>query len=194
MLVYEAHKAGSDIIINSHFNSWSRFICREGINTFSPFDYESLRWLQLHLHNFNRPVTISNIGLLRRQYDYKRDPHIVVSDTIIQKVMDASVNTLYNSAQDIVVDGMARERKQYSGDGSHQLYPLYQAFGETRLPARFITTFSQGITVNDYFLDSWPAYDRLARLQERALGCGVMQSRDIGLWQKMTKWKLLCSI
>jgi len=30
--------------------------------------------------------------------------------------MDASVNTLYNSAQDIVVDGMARERQQYSGD------------------------------------------------------------------------------
>ena len=173
MLVHEAHKAGNDVIINSHFNSWSRFICREGMNTFSPFDYESLRWLQLHIHNFNRPVTISNMGLLRRQYDYKLDPHIVVSDTIIQKVMDASVNTLYNSAQDIVVDGMARERQQYSGDGSHQLYPLYQAFGETRLPARFITTFSQGITVNDYFLDSWPAYDRLARLQERALGWGA---------------------
>jgi len=173
MLVHEAHKSGSDVIINSHFNSWSRFICREGINAFSPFDYESLRWLQLHIHNFNRPVTISNIGLLRRQYDYKLDPHIVVSDTIIQKVMDASVNTLYNSAQDIVVDGMARERQQYSGDGSHQLYPLYQAFGETRLPARFITTFSQGITVNGYFLDSWPAYDRLARLQERALGWGT---------------------
>ena len=173
MLVHEAHKAGSDVIINSHFNSWSRFICREGLNTFSPFDYESLRWLQLHIHNFNRPVTISNIGLLRRQYDYKLAPHIVVSDKIIQKVMKASVNTLYNSAQDIVVDGMARERQQYSGDGSHQLYPLYQAFGETRLPARFITTFSQGITVNGYFLDSWPAYDRLARLQERALGWGI---------------------
>ncbi len=170
LLVHEAHKPGTDVIINSHFNSWSRFICREGVNTFSPFDYESLRWLQLHIHNFSRPVTISNIGLLRRQYDYKTDPHIVVSDKIIQKLMDASVNTLYNSAQDIVVDGMARERQQYSGDGSQQLYPLYQVFGETRLPARFVTTFSQGITVNNYFLDSWPAYDRLARLQVRNLG------------------------
>ena len=176
MLVHEAHKPGSDVLINTHFNSWSRFICREGINTFSPFDFESLRWVQLHMHNFNRPVTISNAGLLRRQFDFKLKPRIVISDTVIQKVMDASVNTLYNSAQDIIVDGMARERQQYSGDGSHQLHPLYQAFGESSLPARFVTTFSQGMTVDGYFLDSWPAYDRLARLQQRELDWGYWGS------------------
>ena len=176
LLVHEAHKPGGDVIINSHFYSWSRFICKEGINTFSPFDFESLRWVQLHIHNFNRPVTISDIGLLRRQFDYKSEPRIVISDKVIQKVMDASVNTLYNSAQDIIVDGMARERQQYSGDGSHQLYPLYQAFGETRLPARFVSTFSQGMTVDGYFLDSWPAYDRLARIQQRALDWGYWGS------------------
>jgi hypothetical protein len=172
MLVHEAHKPGSDVLINTHFYSWSRFVCKEGINTFSPFDFESLRWVQLHIHNFNRAVTISNVGLLRRQFDYKLEPRIVISDKVIQKVMEASVNTLYNSAQDILVDGMARERQQYSGDGSHQLYPLYQAFGETRLPARFITTFSQGITADGYFMDSWPAYDRFARIPQRQLNWG----------------------
>jgi alpha-L-rhamnosidase len=176
MLVHEAHKPGGDVLINSHFYSWSRFICKEGINTFSPFDFESFRWVQLHIHNFNRPVTISDIGILRRQYNFKLEPGIVISDKVIQKVMDASVNTLYNSAQDIIVDGMARERQQYSGDGSQQLYPLYQAFGETRLPARFVSTFSQGITVDGYFLDSWPAYDRLARIQQRTLNWGYWGS------------------
>ncbi len=176
MLVHEAHKPGGDVLINTHFNSWSRFICKEGMNTFSPFDFESFRWVQLHVHNFNRPVTISKIGLLRRQFDYTLEPRIVISDTVIQKVMDASVNTLYNSAQDIIVDGMARERQQYSGDGSHQLHPLYQAFGEARLPARFVSTFSQGITVDGYFLDSWPAYDRLARLQQRSINWGYWGS------------------
>jgi hypothetical protein len=172
MLVHEAHKPGNDVLINTHFYSWSRFICKDGRNTFSPFDFESFRWVQLHIHNFNRPVTISNIGMLRRQYDYKLEPRIVISDKVIQKVMEASVNTLYNSAQDIVVDGMARERQQYSGDGSHQLYPLYQAFGETRLPARFVSTFSQGMTLDGYFMDSWPAYDRYARIPQRQLNWG----------------------
>ena len=46
---------------------------------------------------------------------------------------------------------------------------VYLAFGETRLPARFLTTFSQGLTKDGYFLDCWPAYDRLARLMERQL-------------------------
>jgi hypothetical protein len=176
MLVHEAHKPGTDALINTHFNSWSRFICKEGMNTFSPFDFESLRWVQLHIHNFDRPVTISNVGLLRRQFDYAVEPRIEISDTVIQRVMKASVNTLYNSAQDIIVDGMARERQQYSGDGSHQLHPLYQAFGESRLPARFVSTFSQGITVDGYFLDSWPAYDRLARLQQRSINWGYWGS------------------
>ncbi len=176
MLVHEAHKPGGDALINTHFDSWSRFVCREGRNTFAPFDFESLRWVQLHIRNFNRPVTISDVGLLRRQFDYTVAPRIAISDSVIQKVMDASVNTLYNSAQDIVVDGMARERQQYSGDGSHQLHPLYQAFNETRLPARFVSTFSQGMTVDGYFLDSWPAYDRLARLQQRAIDWGYWGS------------------
>ena len=64
---------------------------------------------------------------------------------------------------------LARERQQYSGDGAHQLKGVYLAFGETRLPARFVTTFSQGLTKDGYFLDCWPAYDRLARLMERQL-------------------------
>jgi len=64
---------------------------------------------------------------------------------------------------------MARERQQYSGDRAHQLHAVHLVFGETRLPARFLRTWSQGMTEDGYFLDTWPAYDRLARLIERQL-------------------------
>ncbi len=56
LLVHEAHQKGGPALINSHFNSWSRFICKEGINHFETFDFESFRWLQLHIRNFNRPI------------------------------------------------------------------------------------------------------------------------------------------
>ena len=78
---------------------------------------------------------------------------------------------------------MARERQQYSGDGAHQMHAVYLAFGETRLPARFVTTFSQGLTKDGYFLDCWPAYDRLARLMERQLdltGWGPILDHGVG--------------
>ena len=35
--------------LDSHFYVWSRFVCREGLNRCETFDFESLRWLQLHI-------------------------------------------------------------------------------------------------------------------------------------------------
>ena len=183
LLVHEAHQPGGPVIINSHYNAWSRFVCKEGINRFETFDYESFRWLQLHIRNYSGEVKISDVGMRRRQYDFALKPQIKVSDPAIQRLMDASVNMLYNSAQDIVVDGMARERQQYSGDCGHQLHPLFQAFGDVLLPARFIKTFSQGMTLDGYFLDSWPAFDRLARIMERQLqltGWGPILDHGVG--------------
>lgn len=170
MLVHEAHQQGKDILINTHFQSWTRFVCKAGVNTFEPFDFESLRWVQLHIRNYSGNIKISNVGIRRRQYPFQAKPQITLSDTSLQRLIDAAVNTLYNSAQETVVDGMARERQQYSGDGSHQLHAVYQTLGDTRLPARFIKTFSQGQTTEGYFMDSWPAFDRLARIMERQVG------------------------
>ncbi len=169
LLVHEAHSADGPPILNTHFESWSRFVCREGKNRFESFDFESCRWLQLHVHHGRGPVTISDVGIRRRIFPWPNVPHVSSSEPALQRLFDASINTLNNSAQENIVDGMARERQQYSGDCGHQLHAIYSTFGETRLPARYLATFSQGITLDGYFLDCWPAYDRLARLMERQL-------------------------
>lgn len=183
LLVHEAHKPGGPALINSHFNSWTRFVCKEGVNHFETFDFESFRWLQLHVRNFSRPVKISSIGMRRRMYPWKNKPEIILSDDTLQRVMEATVNTLNNCAQETLVDGMARERQQYSGDGSHQMHSVFQTFGEAALPARFITTFSQGSSIDGYFMDSWPAWDRLARTVERQMqltGWGPILDHSVG--------------
>lgn len=170
MFVHEAHRPGGPALMNSHANSWTRFICKEGVNRFETFDFESFRWMQLHIRNFDRPVTVSSVGMRRRTYPWKVKPDITVSDPVIQKVVDAAVNTLYNCAQETMVDGMARERQQYSGDGSHQMHPVFQILGDSDLPFRYVNTFSQGSSIEGYFMDSWPAWDRLARIIERQMG------------------------
>ena len=169
MLVHEAHQPGGPVIINSHFYSWTRLICKQGLNSFEEFDYESLRWVQFIIRNAKGKITLSNIGVRRRIYDWPVIPEIQLSEKPLQRLMDAAVNTLHNCAQEHIVDGMARERQQYSGDCGHTLHAIYFAFGETRLPARFISTYSQGQTKDGYFFDSWPAYDRFARLSQRQL-------------------------
>jgi alpha-L-rhamnosidase len=169
LLVHEAHKPGGPPLLNTHFDSWTRFLCREGTNRFETFDFESLRWLQLHVHNCRGAVTISQVGVRRRMFPWPKQPEIRSNEPALQRLFDASLNTLNNSAQETLVDGMARERQQYSGDGGHQLHGVHLAFGEPRLVARYLTTWSQGLTKDGYFLDCWPAYDRLARLVERQL-------------------------
>jgi hypothetical protein len=170
LMTQEAHAIGGVGLLNTHFHAWSRFTCRAGVNRFEAFDFESLRWLQLHIRSATGRIQIREVGVRRRQFPWPHEPQIRTSEPALQRLIDASINTLHNSAQETVVDGMGRERQQYSGDGGHQLHAIYFAFGESRLPARFVRTFSQGLTLDGYFLDCWPAYDRLARLMERQLG------------------------
>ncbi len=173
LMTQEGHDPEKTRWLDSHHFSWSRFICREGKNDFESADFESLRWLQLHVRGASRPVTVSGVGARRRQYDWPHQPLIRTSDPALQRLFNAGVNTLRNSAIETVVDGMGRERQQYSGDGGHQLIAIRNAFGEDRIVARFLRTFSEGLTKSGVFLDTYPAYDRLARLPQRELDSSV---------------------
>ncbi|MHB0956740.1 MAG: alpha-L-rhamnosidase-related protein [Pirellulaceae bacterium] len=169
LITQEAHDPQATAWMDNHFYAWSRFICREGVNRFEAFDYESLRWLQLHVHNAGRPVIVRNVGVRRRMFPWTHQPVARCSDPALQKLFDASVNTLYNSAIETAVDGMGRERQQYSGDGGHQLLAIRSVLGEPRIASRFLRTFSEGLTPDGYFLDCWPAYDRLVRVAQKQI-------------------------
>jgi alpha-L-rhamnosidase len=171
LMIQEGHAVGGPALLNtSGRDVWTRFICREGLNHFECFDFESLRWLQLHIREGKGSVTVRDVGVRRRLYPWPHQPVLKTSEPALQRLFDASINTLNNSAQETIVDGMGRERQQYSGDCGPQLLGIRLAFGETRSPARFLTTFSQGQSFEGYFLDCWPGYDRLARNVQRQMG------------------------
>jgi hypothetical protein len=168
LLVHEAHAATGPPLLNTHFDSWTRFICRAGMNEFECFDFESLRWLQLHIRNAKGAVVISSVRVRRRVFPWPNEPRLRTSESAMQRLFDASLNTLNNCAQETLVDGMARERQQYSGDGGHQMHAVHLAYG---------------LTKEGFFLDCWPAYDRLARLVERQLdlsGWGPILDHGVG--------------
>lgn len=167
LMTQEAHNPAKTAWLDSHFFAWSRFVCREGINRFEAFDFESLRWMQLHVHGATRPVTIKEVGVRRRTFPWASAPRVRTSEAGLQKLVDATLNTLSNSCIETIVDGMGRERQQYSGDAGHQLHAIRYVFGEERICARYLRTFSQGLSVDGYFLDCWPAYDRLARIGQK---------------------------
>ncbi|MBS1704372.1 MAG: alpha-L-rhamnosidase [Armatimonadetes bacterium] len=166
----EGHDPSKAVLLDTQFYAWSRLICRGGPQVYRTFEYESLRWLQLVVRNNHGPVDIKRVSIIRRQQQWPHQPEIVVDDPELQRLMDAAVNTLHNSAQETCVDGMARERQQYAGDGSHQVRAIRPLFGATQMSARFIDTFSKGQLENGIFMDCWPAWDRMARLSQLPLG------------------------
>jgi alpha-L-rhamnosidase len=186
LMVQQGHQLladGGPGLINNNFNSWTRFICREGENQLMTFDYESIKWIQLHVHNTSNKLIISNVGVKRRVYDFPFKPSVVSSHPGFNKLLNACVNTVMNNSHDTIVDCVGRERQQYSGDIGHIIHALHYGFGESRLPARFVDTYSQGLTLDGYFMDSWPAYDRLNRISQRQLGLtpwGILLDHSVG--------------
>ena len=166
---HRLHREGGPAMMNNHHHSWSRFTCVGGENNFETYDFESIKWIQLHIHGAAGRFKINRMGARRRMYDWPNVPMVKVSDANLQKIIGACLNTTYNNSLDTIVDGMGRERQQYSGDIGHMLHVHYRVFGEQKLPSRYLNTYSQGLTHDGFFLDTWPAYDRLNRLAQRQL-------------------------
>ena len=170
VMTQESHSEDNPPWLDTHFHSWSRFVCREGVNRFETFDYESLRFLQIHVREADGPVLIRDVGVRRRSYDWPRPPHFRCDEPPLQRLLEASFNTLANAAQESIVDGMGRERQQYSGDVAHMLHATRLVCGDWDLARRFQQTYALGQTKEGYFLDCWPAWDRLNRIAQREVG------------------------
>lgn len=163
-------KAPGQSLLDTHIFSWTRYILRGGLQTLEPLDYEAAKFVQVHVHGNSEEVKIGQVQFRTRELPFSHQPDIKVSDPLLQKVIGADLQTVRNSCQDNVVDGMGRERQQYSGDCTHQLHVARLLFGDARPSARFLRTFVLGQISSGVWCDSWPAVDRLNRLWQKEMG------------------------
>lgn len=173
-MVQESHDKAKTLWLDTGFYSWTRFICREGFNHFVSFDSESFMYLQLHIRGAAGTITVIRPGMLRRTYPTGQTPQLHTDNPRLQKLFSAGLNTLRNSALETFTDGMARERQQYTGDGCHEVTAFSYLYGfDDPLVRRFFETVSDGQTVEGYYLDCWPACDRMQRIPQAQLGMTV---------------------
>jgi alpha-L-rhamnosidase len=166
----ESRKEGQ-IFLDNHFYSWSTFYTSTQRSRYETFDYECTKFLQLHVTlPPGSTFSLFKVGIRERSLLPKSGHLCDTSDQNIRRLLAASHNTLLNSAIETIVDGMARERQQYSGDCSHQLHAVRLAFGEWSLSRRFLEQYGYGQMLNGVWFDSWPGYDRYARLAQRQIG------------------------
>ncbi|TVR51110.1 MAG: alpha-L-rhamnosidase [Puniceicoccaceae bacterium] len=183
ILLQESHDPDRNRWMDTHHFRWIRLTCPPGRTCFQAFEFDSAMWIQLHVRDNPLPVTIHRVGLRHRVYPFAQPAAFTLGEPALQRLADACIRTVWNNAHDTLVDCMGRERQQYSGDGGHEILALLTAFGESRHPARYLKTWSQGQTREGYFLDCWPAWDRMNRIPQRMLGLtpwGPLLDHSIG--------------
>ncbi len=171
LMAQESHDPAGPAWLDTHRFSWTRFTCREGENRFESFDYESLRWLQVHVREATGPVLLRDVGVRRRSYPWPKAPSFACAEPKLQRVFDAVVQH-------------ARQRRPGDDRGRHgPRAPAVQRRRRrtscTRSVSPSATASSRGASCGRsprarrstaIFLDCWPAFDRLARLAQRQVG------------------------
>ena len=169
LITQEGHRiGGAALLYTTETFGWTQFVCREGENAFECLDFESLRWIQLHIQGRETAI-VHSVGVRRRLFPWRNQPLARSNEPSLQRLLDASINTIRNSATDQFADGNGRERQQYAGDASHQVSTSILVFGDDRLSARYLSVWSQGSTRDGLFLDPWPATEKLDLMGIRLL-------------------------
>lgn len=154
--------------------SWLRYICREGFQTWTSVDFESLRYLQMVIRNNLGPITINKLEVLHRRYPVALKGSFFCSDKNINKLWNVTVYTLEHTCHESIVDNNNRERQQYSGDIEWAKLALYYIWGDYTLARKALLQFKQGQMPNGQFMTCWPSGIRLELLGEYKM-MGVKQ-------------------
>jgi alpha-L-rhamnosidase len=186
LIAQESHDPRGPGWLDTNLFAWTRFVCREGENRFECFDHESLRFLQVHVHEASGPVLLRDLGVRRRVYAWPRPPSFRCGEPAVQHVFEACFNTLVNAAEDTVAGGL-REHPQPGGDGAQLLHATRLVCGDRQLARRFLRTRPSGQTPEGWFLDHWPSFDPLNRVAQRQVGAtpvGPTLDHDVMLAQQ----------
>jgi hypothetical protein len=168
-LLFVENQAPGGLVLRTRptYGQWVRVTARDGVTEFESFEYDALRYLQVLVRNSAEPVELLEVSVNERNYAWPHEPDLKTSDEAVNRGIAASVVTHKVCSQETIVDNVTRERQQYAGDLDHAKLASYYGFGEYKQPRRMLETFSQGQGAEGWFPDSWPAWDRCARLWQR---------------------------
>ncbi|MFD2330564.1 alpha-L-rhamnosidase N-terminal domain-containing protein [Cohnella sp. GCM10020058] len=172
---------------------WVRVTAAEGETNFAAFDYDAVKYIAVLFRGTGEPVELLSAGAIRLRYPFASEERFRTSDETVNLVYRGAVNSARNVCLETITDNMSRERQQYSGEIGLTKLALYLAFGEYRLPERMIRTFSKGQYEEGWFLDCFPASDRLERLPQRVLGLsswGPLLDHGIGFIYDIAEYTL----
>lgn len=108
----------------------SRYITREGRQSWRVFSYNGFRYLHVVFRKRPEPIVIHRLGVWRREAGLPVTATFTCSDPLWNRLWEVSKQTLRIASQDIQVDCPTREQAVYWGDGVWTALWYFQLTGD----------------------------------------------------------------
>lgn len=96
----------------------SRVIARPGRQAFEAFEWDAVRWMQIHVRSASRRVRLREVGVVATRYPGVAHGRFECSDPLLNRLWDAGRKTLELCMHDGWIDCPSREQRQWLGDAT----------------------------------------------------------------------------
>lgn len=115
-----------------------RYICKEGLNTFTSLKRRSQRHVFITLRNQSKPVTIKQLQLIESTYPVEPIGAFACSDERLDKIWEISARTLKLCMEDTYTDCPLYEQTLWVGDARNEAVFGFTAFGAEDIAKRCV--------------------------------------------------------
>lgn len=140
-----------------HFN---RYLMKDGPQRWEAFEWDGFRYLQLTIRNCPRPVKFRKVAVNFTSYPVGNRGSFESSDSMLNKIWETSHYTVQLCMHDGFEDCPNREQRQWVGDAYVETKVNYAAFGDTKLPAKYLRQIAQSQRSDGIIQMFWPGDDR----------------------------------
>ncbi len=120
------------------YRNTMRYVCKEGVNTYTSLMRRSGRFIFMTLRNQTKPATLRGFRLVESTYPVQPIGQFACSDPRLGKIWDISARTLKLCMEDTFTDCPLYEQTHWVGDARNESVFGYTAFGADDLAKRCI--------------------------------------------------------
>jgi hypothetical protein len=137
-----------------------RYVMRAGKQVWQTFEYKQFRYLMVVFRNVPDPVSVESISLNSYNYPAQRKGSFECSDSQLNNLWKACIDTVYLQMEDTLVADAVRERRVFTLDGGHGLWPIWAGFGDVAISDWYFRLITRGTTLDGMLRESYPGTER----------------------------------
>ncbi len=119
------------------------FVTADGRTDFKNYYWRHFRYIRLTFRNLKGTATLHNVSAETVNYQFPAEMKWHFDNALLNRSLEATVNTVKLCVYDRTMDNPSRERKSYGGDADTMVNIIDSIYGETALVKKFLIQFDE---------------------------------------------------